>query len=147
MTNIGRLRELSSRERRLLASAFVSLPIVALGLRMLGFTRLRGLLSRHSSPQTNNSESARSVAQMVRIAADHGLIAANCLERSLTLWWLLARRGIESDLRIGVRTASGQFEAHAWVERDGIALNDSKDVSHRYSPFDWTQLPVNTKFN
>jgi len=83
---------------------------------------------------------------MVRIAAEHGFLRVNCLERSLTLWWLLGRRGIESQLRIGVRTASGQFEAHAWVERDGIALNDSNDVGQRFSPFDWAQVPVNVKF-
>jgi len=83
---------------------------------------------------------------MVRIAADHGLVRGNCLERSLTLWWLLGRHGIETELRIGARTVLGQFEAHAWVERDGIALNDSKDVGERYSPFDWIQAPAKVKF-
>jgi hypothetical protein len=59
---------------------------------------------------------------------------------------LLGRHGIETDLRIGVRRALGQFEAHAWVELDGIALNDSNDVGQRYSPFDWAQVPANVKF-
>lgn len=42
---------------------------------------------------------------------------AKCLTRSLVLTSLLARRGIESTLVIGVRR-NGDFEAHAWVEHD-----------------------------
>jgi Transglutaminase-like superfamily len=46
---------------------------------------------------------------------------SRCLMRSLVLSSLLARRGIESSLVIGVCSAPS-FAAHAWVERDGEAL-------------------------
>lgn len=46
---------------------------------------------------------------------------SRCLLRSLTLMTVLARRGIDSTVVIGVRTADG-FAAHAWVERDARAL-------------------------
>lgn len=45
---------------------------------------------------------------------------ARCLARSLVLTRLLARRGIASTLVIGVRPEP--FEAHAWVEFEGIAV-------------------------
>jgi Transglutaminase-like superfamily len=153
VNKIGGLRELSWPERGTLLSAAFALPITALGLRILGFTRLRGLLARELSSEKKPSpepksltDQARTMARMVRLASDHGIFRGNCLERSLTLWWLLGRHGIETDLRIGVRRALGQFEAHAWVELDGIALNDSNDVGQRYSPFDWAQVPANVKF-
>jgi hypothetical protein len=46
---------------------------------------------------------------------------SRCLVRSVVLMALLARRGIASSLVIGVRPGA-QFEAHAWIERDGQPL-------------------------
>jgi len=44
-----------------------------------------------------------------------------CLLRSLVLLRLLARRGDGGRLVLGVRPGE-RFAAHAWVERDGVAL-------------------------
>jgi hypothetical protein len=46
---------------------------------------------------------------------------ARCLLRSLVLVDMLARRGIEASFVLGVRK-EGDFEAHAWVEKGGVAL-------------------------
>jgi len=46
---------------------------------------------------------------------------ARCLMRSLVLTSLLAQRGIESSFVIAVKPES-EFIAHAWVEREGVAL-------------------------
>ncbi len=35
----------------------------------------------------------------------------------------------------GVRKEQGRFEAHAWVEREGVALNDGSDVNVRFAAF------------
>jgi hypothetical protein len=48
---------------------------------------------------------------------------SRCLVRSLVLTRLLAIRGLESSLVIGV-TESRDFEAHAWVELGGIPVLD-----------------------
>jgi hypothetical protein len=58
------------------------------------------------------------------------------LAKSLTLWWLLVRQGIPSHLRIGIRKEEEKFEAHAWVECDGTALNEPDEHHHHYSAFD-----------
>jgi hypothetical protein len=60
------------------------------------------------------------------------LFHPTCLHRSLTLWWLLRRQGVASELRIGVRKEQGRFEAHAWVERAGVALNDRADIGQDF---------------
>lgn len=44
-----------------------------------------------------------------------------CLIRSLVLIRVLNARGIDAQVIIGVR-AGRDFAAHAWVERDGLAL-------------------------
>ncbi|MEX0815874.1 MAG: lasso peptide biosynthesis B2 protein [Gaiellales bacterium] len=46
---------------------------------------------------------------------------SRCLVRSLVLTSLLAQRGIDSKLVIGVK-AEHSFEAHAWVECAGVPL-------------------------
>ena len=59
----------------------------------------------------------RVVASALRIVpAD-----TRCLAQSLTLTRMLARRGIDSRLVIGVRPGE-RFAAHAWVEHDGRPL-------------------------
>jgi Transglutaminase-like superfamily len=46
---------------------------------------------------------------------------SRCLMRSLVLTAMMARRGIQTTLVIGAKTDEG-FEAHAWVEREGIPI-------------------------
>ena len=73
---------------------------------------------------------------MVRAAARYGLGHPTCLQESLALWWLLGRQGIPSDLRVGVRKHADKFEAHAWVERNGIAMNEPEGLHEHYAAFD-----------
>jgi hypothetical protein len=46
---------------------------------------------------------------------------SRCLMRSLVVVRLLARRGIEARLVLGV-SGPGDFVAHAWVEQSGVPL-------------------------
>ena len=73
---------------------------------------------------------------MMNAADRHGLVHPSCLVKSLTLWWLLGRQGIGSELRVGVRKEGRNLEAHAWVEREGIALNEPEERHHHYAAFD-----------
>ncbi len=81
-------------------------------------------------------EQCRRHARAVDVAAGNVPFRARCLERSLTLWWLLRRRRIPVELRIGVRKSERDLEAHAWVELDGRTVNDRDDVHRRYAAFD-----------
>jgi Transglutaminase-like superfamily len=53
----------------------------------------------------------------------------------LVLWWLLGRQGIASSVRIGTRKREEKFEAHAWVECDGVALNEPEHAHKHYAAF------------
>ena len=75
-------------------------------------------------------------ARMVRAAARHGIGRPTCLEESLTLWWLLGRRGIAADLRIGVRKTGKKFDADAWVEHEHRPLNVAVAAHHLYAVID-----------
>ncbi len=134
---------LSWAERGWLAQAWLMLHGVALALRWAGFQQVYGWLERGSlgAKVTLEDEDrvllqARAMARLVGGAAAWSLGRPTCLHRSLTLWWLLRRRGIVSELRIGVRLGQGRLEAHAWVERQGTALNDQADIGRDFAPFD-----------
>ena len=147
MGSWSKLLTLSYREKQLLAASLVVLPINGLALRLLSLSRWRSVLSR-LTPAGQGSEvrqlrsdssrfdSVRQTARMVRVAAARGPYRGNCLQQSLTLWWLLSRQKIHSDIRFGARRDGGTFEAHAWVEFEGIALNERPDIHHRFKPFE-----------
>jgi hypothetical protein len=146
----SRAWRLSSAERRALAQALVLLPLTALALWLVGFRRWQAALARVApvevSPDGRDEADAiregRAVARLVDAAARHGPYRATCLPRSLVLWWLLRRRGIDGQLRIGVRKEAGRFEAHAWTEFRGTVLNDGEDVRERFAAFDRAILPA-----
>jgi hypothetical protein len=121
------------------------LPVISLSLRIRGFRATQAALQSFPTPPKNENpivesldtddERIRMTVRMVNAAARYGLVST-CLEKSLTLWWLLRREGIVSSVRIGARKAAGKFEAHAWVERDGVALNEPGEGHRHYATFD-----------
>ncbi len=140
-----RFRRFSALERparSLFLRAIVLLPLVALSLRWRGFRATQAALQRFLANDNQQTDAAlvRKVvpvtARMVNAADRHGLVHPSCLAKSLTLWWLLGRQGISSCLRIGIRKKEEKFEAHAWVERDGTALNEPDEHHHHYAAFD-----------
>lgn len=56
---------------------------------------------------------------------------AKCLSASTACAALLRLRGMPARLVIGVRTPP--FEAHAWVEVEGVVVNDDAAVTRTYS--------------
>ena len=113
------------------------LPITALGLRLMGFKSVQsalrcGLPAPVYSTDARAMARARQIAEMVRVAAVYGRFGATCLPQSMVLWRFLQGQGIGCDLRLGARQENGNFEAHAWVEVDGVALNDAADVGERF---------------
>jgi transglutaminase superfamily protein len=59
-------------------------------------------------------------------------VAPNCLRDSLALNRFLARRGISSDVVIGVKLHP--FAAHCWVQKESAVLNDSLSAATGFSP-------------
>jgi Transglutaminase-like superfamily len=135
----GKWKRLSGYERSLLSQSLLLLPLSAIALHYLGFRRLYAACARFGGTFVSDVPDSLSLAfqtaQMVHLANRKGIWRANCLQQSLVLWWLLQRQGINCDLRIGVRKASGKFEAHAWVEYQGIVLNDTQNIHEEFAPF------------
>ena len=85
-------------------------------------------------------QQAHRVTRLFLRALYYSPIKGKCLSQSLVLWHLLKRKGIQSELRIGVRKkddrlslATDNFDAHAWVEFQGEVLNDRPDVYENFA--------------
>lgn len=137
---------LSSADRRGVLSAAFVIAASRVGLRTAGYRRWASLLSRLPADPIRTSRDdvsaeARSefvpghLARLNAAAARNLPFRPTCLERSLGLWWLLRRRGLNAEIRIGARKTGEQFEAHAWVEHAGVVLNDSGGEHRAFSVF------------
>lgn len=101
------------------------------------YVRVRWSLRRHDLPSTVAALRARPSRRRSRAELDpagawayaHAVVRvlrllptdSRCLVRSLVLLSVLARRGAEAELVIGV-LAGPEFAAHAWLEHRGVPL-------------------------
>jgi hypothetical protein len=125
--------------------AAVLLPAISWSLKVRGFQATQRTLQNFSIPSKKEKRSGPGVpdgervnlaARMVNAAARYALGRSSCLEKSLALWWLLRQEAIASSVRIGARKSDGKFEAHAWVECEGVALNEPQQQHRHYATFD-----------
>jgi hypothetical protein len=123
--------------------AAILLPLVGVSLRLRGYKKtqewLQARLVRRNpalAHTTSSKDIVEKTCRMVRAAVHYGMPGASCLEASLALWYLLRLQGISASVRIGVRKHTNLFEAHAWVEHEGAALNQLEEVHRHFAPFD-----------
>jgi len=146
---LQRFSSLDSEARGSFVRAVLLLPLISVSLKIRGFRATQESLLRFLAhpQQVSQEDSARLLAdvertrltvRMVNAAVRHAWPNSTCLAKSLALWWLLGRQGIASELRIGARKVQDKFEAHAWVERQGIAVNEPEQLHRHYAPFDET---------
>ena len=130
---------LTLNEKLIFIEAATLIPLIRLKLRLFGLRRSQRFLK--TAPKSSRSVSSRvtvvprTLIYLVNAASNNGVFRANCLERSLLLWSLMRRRGYAADLRIGVSNEEREFKAHAWVEMNGVVLNDREDVATEFAPF------------
>lgn len=124
---LRRLASLSAADALVLAEAWLRFAWVDLHLRLRGYAHWRHWLEPLRTPRRPPRGRA-GIARLIRLserAARHHWAPMNCLRRSLVQRQLLARRGIDAQLQIGVRSGPGGLQAHAWLTHAGRPLNDS----------------------
>jgi Transglutaminase-like superfamily len=110
--------------------------IVRISLKTLGFRRTTRWVRTRADRATETALSItelRSAEYNVALAAAFYPGRAQCLERSLVLYYFLRRCGVPVVIRFGVQPRP--FEAHAWVEYEGVPVNDVPEHVKLYAPF------------
>ena len=136
-----RFWSLSGPDRRLALEAAMAIALTRTGLWIAGYNACIALAARFSGNKANSrfhKHPAERVATMLNATARHLPFHPTCLEQSIALWWMLRRRSYEAQLRLGGRLEEDQFEAHAWIERGGIVLNDAAGEYLTFSSFQKT---------
>lgn len=116
----------------------VALPGISLSLRVFGYGRVRRWIERTTArnavraPNPTEIAEGERLARLASMAGRHGPVAASCLRQALLIHGLLRRRGLQSELMIGVYRDGGGMSAHAWVELGGVQL---AQTSMRHAPF------------
>jgi len=140
---LARFLALSWPERRTVLAAMALLPLFWLALRLVGLQRLQARLYRAVPKGTAQPalDELKRTGALVNAASNRLLGPDNCLTRSLYLWWLLRRRGVSCELRIGVKMNDGALDAHAWVEHAGVPVNDRDDIGATFHAFEGAVAP------
>lgn len=143
MHRLRKFFRLPAADRWVLFQIFIFLPLTRLGLCLFGFKRtfaaiawLASALKRQPLIKANEADEIERLRRWIRFNKFHGLYGGNCLSRSLMLWWLLQRRGVHTEMRIGTRWLEGEFQAHAWLEYKGLPINAKSDVRQKYLAFE-----------
>jgi hypothetical protein len=122
-----------------LTEAWWCLLAVDLCLRLFPYPRVERLFGRSPLEGREGSRpaAARDMARCVwaaGAASRHHLWPMRCLPHALCLRRLLARRGIEGVLRIGVARQEDRLLAHAWIEWEGKPLGEAEESIARFEP-------------
>jgi Transglutaminase-like superfamily len=132
MGAIARYAALSPRDRRLAIRAAAALGLAAIGVRCAGVQRMLRSTEHDVRGGLAGADDVRDLVAAIDRASRY-VPGGTCLPRAIALTWMLRRRGIAAIVRLGARSQSGAFKAHAWVEYNGAALNDP-EIAEQYSP-------------
>ncbi len=143
----ARVFDLAPADRRTAVLAWLLLPAVDLGLRLLPFRLVRRILMRLAGwLPLSSAIDPRPVAEagyrLVAAAARRHLWAMQCLRRTLVLETLLRARGVATELRFGARRDGSGLEAHCWLVLDGVPVGESRESLARYAPLESPERPL-----
>lgn len=134
---------MSGGDRLHLFDAFLILLLIRISLWLLPFRVVLKLVEKLSNLRISQRAHSLSLPAkpishtvwMVNVSSRYTPGGAKCLARALTTKVLLNQQGYLPDLRIGVtKAATGNLEAHAWVEyQDRVVIGQLDDLS-RYLP-------------
>jgi hypothetical protein len=127
-----------------ISQAFVLPLIIWTSFRIPGLPRTQGLLRNWACRAGELSAGAPSAGEyqpdaritdhaqriVERVTGVHG----NCLVRSMTMWAMLLRRSVKTDLRVGLWKRDGRIQAHAWLEHAGISVNEDPADAQTFTP-------------
>lgn len=90
----------------------------------------------HSTPPSvlENTAAARTIWALHAVGR-RLMPTRPCLTQALAGRLLLARKGIDASLHIGVTKSEGELQAHAWLEQDGTIIIGGAQSREVYHPF------------
>lgn len=129
-------RQLYLQDWLLLIQSWWLLTYFHLSLRRVGFEQLQKQFTLTTGEKIDPSQSleiAWTLQKLVYMASRIHLLRLACLDRACTLQWMLGKREIPSELRIGISRSQVNIYAHAWVEVAGQAVGEAEDIEEKFT--------------
>jgi len=120
----------------LLMEAFLSLGISRLALLTMEFKEIAPYLGKQREPESvfagkkrQPPTRAKKVGRAVRLMSNYTPWESKCLAQAMAAKIMLNRRGIKSELYLGVaKDERGRMIAHAWVKCCGFVLTGAEGM-------------------
>jgi hypothetical protein len=113
---------------RLAPHVAIELRRVDRSLRHSGYGSTRERFDGRTLRPLDTRLTATQLGRLVSTIGHAPVVGRSCLRRAFVLADLLARTGLEPDVRIGAMRADGATTAHAWVEVDGEVIGERARV-------------------
>ncbi|MCW3837670.1 lasso peptide biosynthesis B2 protein [Sphingomonas canadensis] len=140
---LRKLRGYPVSEWRWMVEAGLSLAWARFLIRFVPFPRWRGRMGPigEGAPMPPLAGAQRATAYMVRRwvqrVAANASFTANCLPQAMAARWMLARRGIATELHIGARPGTRgdrPIDLHAWLLCGDLCLTGERE-RHAFEAF------------
>lgn len=123
--------------REHVAAATTALIVLRIALSCVPYRHVKGMVDRrtvkHVLPASEQEVYQRQIIWAIQLTGRYLLGNKPCLPQALALQWFLKRSGIEAEMHIGVKKEAGQFEAHAWIEQDGVVIMGGSESPAEFS--------------
>lgn len=133
---LRRARAMSLREWGWFIEAYAVLTLTKLQLILAPRSLVERAVAREDVPSAEahvHRIDERLVRSFAAASGTH-FLRPNCLPRSLSLWRMLRRRGVDAVVRIGAKMSERRLDGHAWVEVGGHVINDRPDIAKDFTP-------------
>ncbi|MFQ5656811.1 MAG: lasso peptide biosynthesis B2 protein [Candidatus Methylomirabilales bacterium] len=116
-TRWRKLHSLSLSEACFLFEAAAAVVAFDVAFRLLSSKTCLALFERRGGSHARRSgANSQRMAWLVDVADRYAPGRSSCLRRTIALAWLLRRRGIATNMRIGVAREGDNITAHSWLE-------------------------------
>ena len=135
---LGKFLRLPGADKALFFKAILLSFAIRITSRTLGFNATVAFLQRFTGKRKTATDEKAQVARhlyLLKNIQHFPNFMVNCLSASTTFWWLLKRRGIDTQLRFGVMKEAGKLKAHAWLEYQGVSLTRNPAANEKYTMF------------
>ncbi len=133
-----KLRSLSFSEVWFLVQAAAAVVAFDIAFRLFSSKTCLALFElKAGSRERRQGGNLQRMAWLVDVADRYAPGKSSCLRKAAALAWLLRRRGIATNLRIGVAREEEKFVAHSWLETgegEVFGLSDSDKYVPLSSP-------------
>ena len=129
-------RKLSLLDWLAFLEAWWVLLVFHLRLRWVSYERLTQTGDARLKQTSGQLSVAQRLLRLIGWASRFHLLRMTCLVQSLSLRWMLGRRGIASELKIGAMKTQAGIHAHAWVEVEEQVIGDARGLEKGFSAFD-----------